>query len=450
MKHRFFIAATVLFIVSGFFMGQTPPTAQAQELLPGSITVVKSVAFGDTSAVFDMGFFVPPSLDLDTPFQLSDGGSRTFAEQEPGTYAVAEDYKDGWQRITAADVSCTSEGGSTFSFADDPSRQRSGMIVNLAEGDDVTCTFTNRQESGSLTVDKVVDWNENDPLSPAPSFEICVSGPDSYSSCFNLSDGQSNPLTGLLPGTYTVSETDPGSDWIVSGEGDVTVIANETATSTITNTYNPPPPTPDPVTASAVCDGDDLLITWSGPTGWDYTVNWGMVAAPPGAMAVSPSGSEPVASSPYRLTGPGTWNNVNFVGSEVGGPGLEVVNLGDFTCETGDDPTPTPEPERVYQCTFDGRLNDDFCGYPIAVYRTADGYSIYAIDPDTAEGTLAFEVMSASGEAQLLAEGVHSFTNQPIEVYLLANGDIQINTFYADGKPYIFVISSSGDYHLAR
>ncbi len=214
------------------------------------------------------------------------------------------------------------------------------------------------------------------------------------------------------------------------------------------------------VEASAACDGDDLVITWTGPDYYVYAVSWEepIAASPPNGalLADVPSGYDGDVTSPHRLTGPGTWLGValsyelvmrtapTLERSEPSGRGrIGQVELGDFTC-------PEPGPEPVYGCTFDGRLNDDFCGYPIAVYRTADGYSIYAIDPDTAEGTLVFEVMSASGEAQLLAEGVHSFTNQPIEVYLLANGDIQINTFYADGKPYIFVISSSGNYHLAR
>ncbi len=120
-----------------------------------------------------------------------------------------------------------------------------------------------------------------------------------------------------------------------------------------------------------------------------------------------------------------------------------------FTLELTDDSV--EEPSTTYNCTFDGRLNDDHCGYPIAVYPVrGGGYDIYAIHPTTSEGTLIFTVTDFSGDEQPIAEGVHSFTGQPVAVYVLPTGEIQIDTFYADGKPYSFVIGSRGNYHLAR
>ena len=212
---------------------------------------------------------------------------------------------------------------------------------------------------------------------------------------------------------------------------------------------------PPPITASAACDGDDLVITWGGPESWSYTVYWGdlRAASPDAAQDAVSGGNETVTSSPHRMPGPGTWNNVYFSG--LGYDGSDGVTLGTWTCEAvgpdpDPDPTPDPDPDppAVYGCTFDGRLNDDFCGYPIAVYRVSGGYSIYAIDPATGDGTLVLDTSEAGFEYP--ATAAHTFTNWPVVVYELANGDIQINTHYADGKEYIFVISGRTGYHLAR
>jgi hypothetical protein len=53
-------------------------------------------------------------------------------------------------------------------------------------------------------------------------------------------------LTNLIPGIYGVGEEDPGSDWIVSGEGYSEVVPLTTANRRVTNTYSPPSPGPGP------------------------------------------------------------------------------------------------------------------------------------------------------------------------------------------------------------
>jgi len=90
----------------------------------------------------------------------------------------------------------------------------------------------------------------------------------------------------------------------------------------------------------------------------------------------------------------------------------------------------------------DGRLNPH-CGAPVAIYPGS--YDIYAIDPATSEGDLVLhlsdEEIEAAGvptTAPIVLDTVSNpFSGQPITVYRLTTGELQLNTYYADGKPYI-------------
>lgn len=91
--------------------------------------------------------------------------------------------------------------------------------------------------TGSLEITKEVAGADGIAL---PPFKITVTGTgdnDDYSVTKTITSGQTLTWTGLAPGTYTVTEGDLGSEWTVTGEGDVEVIVGETATATITNAY---------------------------------------------------------------------------------------------------------------------------------------------------------------------------------------------------------------------
>ncbi len=94
---------------------------------PTSITIIKQVV-GDVPA--DDWQFTGGLGSFSLP---AGGGQQTFAELEAGSYEVAETPVEGY----TATVSCSdgaSGGGS--------------VTVNLAEGDNVTCTFVNTQSDG--------------------------------------------------------------------------------------------------------------------------------------------------------------------------------------------------------------------------------------------------------------------------------------------------------------
>lgn len=98
--------------------------------------------------------------------------------------------------------------------------------------------------------------------------------------------------------------------------------------------------------------------------------------------------------------------------------------------------------ERALCDIGDGRLNPH-CGAPVAIYPGS--YDIYAIDPATSNGDLVLRL----GDEEIEAAGVptaapivldtvsNPFSGWPITVYRLTTGELQLNTYYADGKPYI-------------
>ena len=95
----------------------------------------------------------------------------------------------------------------------------------------------------------------------------------------------------------------------------------------------------------------------------------------------------------------------------------------------------------------DGRINNDpalDCAAPVAIY--AGSLDVYSVDPQTGRGHLTLrlsdeEIAAASAPASntLLAQAANPFTGHAISVYALTTGEIQLNTFYADGKPYTVV-----------
>ncbi len=93
---------------------------------------------------------------------------------------------------------------------------------------------------------------------------------------------------------------------------------------------------------------------------------------------------------------------------------------------------------------LDGRINNDAlldCGAPVAIYTGS--VDIYSIDPATSRGYLVLRLTdddlaaaAAPAANTLLAQAADPFTGQPISVYRLTTGELQVNAFYANGKPY--------------
>lgn len=97
--------------------------------------------------------------------------------------------------------------------------------------------------TGSLVVVKAVDWNGASP-DPAQTFTLCVAGPSwPAGNCQTIgAEGGSLIWTSLLPGVYTITETEPGPAWSVAGSGVSVTLSGGGGlfTGTITNTRNTP------------------------------------------------------------------------------------------------------------------------------------------------------------------------------------------------------------------
>lgn len=188
-------------------------------IFPGSITVVKE-ATPESSQQFsftgDLGDFV-----------LVDDGlvnnSITFSDiVDFTTYDITETLPTGWELTNIVCEDPTQN--STINL------QTNTATVNMAEGENITCTFTNDQQEAYITVVKTV-VNDNGGTLEVSDFPLFIDNDQVTSGVANL----------VSPGTYTVSETNqPGytaGTWggDCASDGTVTVAAGESKTCTITN-----------------------------------------------------------------------------------------------------------------------------------------------------------------------------------------------------------------------
>lgn len=106
-------------------------------------------------------------------------------------------------------------------------------------------------------------------------------------------------------------------------------------------------------------------------------------------------------------------------------------------------PAQTAESEPVI-CQFDdGRVNDRDCDTSTVIYQSENSIDIYAIDPNTSDGTLVLRVpipnINEFTGTVLLHEIRHPNTGDPIHLWLLDSGELQLSTTLFDGKPYTIV-----------
>lgn len=228
----------------------------------GSLEIVKAtVPAGGAGFGFDAG-------GLGT-FSLDDGGSRLLDDLAAGAYTVTETPAACW---VFESVVCSTVPGAAVDY----DVVGAGVTVNLAEGQDVTCTFTNREEEtvgpeGSLTIIK-----RTVPVGGAGfGFDAAALG------TFSLDDGGSKTFTDLAAGAYVVTET-PAADWefaqvecdaldYVAAGASVTVnlAEGEVAVCTFTNGELPYTGT-GPLTLPLLLAGLATLLMGLGAWAWSW------------------------------------------------------------------------------------------------------------------------------------------------------------------------------------
>jgi Prealbumin-like fold domain len=144
----------------------------------------------------------------------------------PGTYTSTETAKAGWDltKIECDDDNSTGTGNNTATF-------------KLEAGETVTCTFTNKEQTGRIIVTKVTD-----PTSATQKFEFHTN----YKPNFSLGNGESDnsgPLT-VNGGPYSVAEINVPAGWVLKSltcDGNnpnplaIALESGETVTCTATN-----------------------------------------------------------------------------------------------------------------------------------------------------------------------------------------------------------------------
>jgi hypothetical protein len=166
----------------------------------GSITIVKDTNPETSSPTFD---FDSDLGDID----LADDESQTFSDLPAGSYTVTENEPDGWELVSidCGDVDLDVIVGAADA---DVNLGAETVVIDLAAGEDITCTFTNEQtepDTGTIVIEKDV--------SPEPdSTDFTFS--DNIPGCTigTLDDdglgGLSNAVTcsNVNPGDYEVTE----------------------------------------------------------------------------------------------------------------------------------------------------------------------------------------------------------------------------------------------------
>ena len=193
----------------------------------GSLTVTKTVSWNGVTPIQGQAFTIClqgasyPLVPSCKTFTYPDTLSQTWVNLIPGNYRVTEpDAGAEWQ----VQISTS-------------------LVVIPIDGSLVQVEITNTRKLGSLQVVKTVDWLGI--KKPALSFTICIQGPSfpATPDCkeFSNSAGWIQTWLNLIPGSYIVSEEDPGLEWNVTvPDGPVTVPADGgQATANVTNTYKP-------------------------------------------------------------------------------------------------------------------------------------------------------------------------------------------------------------------
>jgi hypothetical protein len=159
----------------------------------GTIIIHKEASF-ESATVFGFESSIPGYGS----FPLVDDGSEnadtmTMSGLAPGSYLVFEVVPDNW---TLNNIVCDPSGQTNVSMP--------AVEINLAANDTVECTFTNDPDPGTIIIQKLTD-----PSGPG-EFYFSFTDNIAHPNGFELSDGGQKVFSEVEPGSYTVTEVDPG------------------------------------------------------------------------------------------------------------------------------------------------------------------------------------------------------------------------------------------------
>ncbi|MCB9451032.1 MAG: hypothetical protein H6672_06305 [Anaerolineaceae bacterium] len=164
----------------------------------------------------------------------------------------------------------------------------------------------------------------------------------------------------------------------------------------------------------------------------DYRLNGTGPGLPTAARAILAGVTTPLT---WQLAGPGTWNvQLELRNSLTGGLWTTSIYPITVTCK----PVSAEVPQEIpYPNLRDGRINNEpthDAAAPVVVYCADDNLDVYWVDPSTSQGRLVIRVVKVSGVPEDGTQILGSAGG--VILYWLADGRYQINTTYANGKPY--------------
>ncbi len=269
----------------------------------GSLTITKKVEGNYAGAESkEYTFDVTGPNGYTNTVTVTGNGSETLNDLVPGEYTVTEQDADieGY----TLDVS---GGGS--------------VTVEADKTAEVTVTNTYTLKLGSLTITKMVDGGGEEAANKTYTFT--VTGPN-YANTVTLTAGASTTINDLVPGTYTITETDAeieGYTLKTTGTGDVEVKDKTNTNRTVTNTYTQKlgslKITKMVSGGGAEAAGKTYTFTIEGPEGSNYFETVTLTAG---------------ASETLEGLVPGTYT-VTEQDANIDGYTLEVDGTGDVTVE---------------------------------------------------------------------------------------------------------------------
>jgi len=196
---------------------------------------------GDTSGITMPAFSITLTgpLGYTNPVSIVENGSYTFNNLLPGTYTVTENrtgLNSRWAVVSPVDVQVVADQAHTATITNTytPRVDSTPVDITPVDSSPVVSAY------GTLTVGKIVG---GDPAGMSlQTFEIMVTGPGNFSETKSFVHNEVFTWSNLVPGDYEVTENrnSLGDGWTVSGEGVVTVNANQAHSATITNVYTTP------------------------------------------------------------------------------------------------------------------------------------------------------------------------------------------------------------------
>ena len=202
---------TRLIDLDGAGGNQDRSLSAAAVIFPGSITITKDAVpdDGQDFAYATTGGLVPATFSLDDDATNTLSNTQAYTNLTSFvTYTVAETRVSAWTPSLATPpcvLTSGNGGGSTGAVT----ATAATVTINMKEGENYDCTFTNTRQAGSITLTKVVQ-NTHGGNAVAGDFPLLLGGSTVTSGASNSKDA----------GTYSVNETQQTGYEFVSITGD--------------------------------------------------------------------------------------------------------------------------------------------------------------------------------------------------------------------------------------